>query len=1031
MAHLELRHLAPDPATSARIGPAWMAWSADDNREAVALCEALLGDGGLSPRARDLARLVQARALRDDKETPEARRILDELARRGGPVGAAALRSRALLLYRAGAVEAGDARLLRAWRTGGAARDPVETELIVELIRRHRPGAVPTEAGLRLSRCLARRWPAISAGRDRRLQARVLSASTDLAFSHGGSPAAWRRVDGWLRLGRWHPDAEGALLFASEMLSNRESTASARRVLSRWLEALPARASEPRRLVLAQRALVRAIAGDIASSHRDLRRLQRFRRSWHSELLRDLTRLYVALTYLEVGPVEHGEALLEALARQEGRAPWIRTLVLRTQVLAGFRRDHGGQLERTRQLVELADPRDLVNVGEAWRLRTVALAMDGQLDAAEAALAKARGAYAAVGGRRGLLLCEVTETMLVDAGHAPARERAPVLADAVQSALEGRQDAALEGFLRQACLNLLHHLPEEREARLMEAWEASVTRQPDAHILPDEWGLLLRTCEDEELDPFVADLVDVLELWLDRDLGAMVTLTLDGALPVLLDRGRPDLVAPLGLVGVHLLLDQRATRLRPLARSEHGVLWSDITRCLQTALLDLDEGAEALQQAALGASVRTAELRALQRLPRRRRQRALGHLSGLLRQDLATDGARRGDEVEDGAALEALDGSLRTTVKAQDGATSSAAGDRPAADWLAAVTASLAPGELVLQAALGRDELVIHGLSAEGLLGVQRLEEVEGELDALVRRLARGRSRGRLYEVELALEGLSGLLGRPLATLMGTARVVHWLPTGALTACPLAALSDPSGRRGALLGDGRLVVRPLSLQALLERGEAPVARGRRLSLVDPHGDLPHTREEGAVLAARLPDLELRQGPAATEAALTRAEGRLGLLHLATHGRLAPDWPLLSRVHLAAEAEEDGLLTALEVLLRREAPAIALLHGCHTAGAVHLGAEESVELAHTWLAAGARAVVGCAGPLPDAVGLPFTEGLAAALAEGEPVGRAFEAGLVQVRARFGERARWAGLRLYGDHRLRLSAAEARELGPGGG
>ena len=99
-----------------------------------------------------------------------------------------------------------------------------------------------------------------------------------------------------------------------------------------------------------------------------------------------------------------------------------------------------------------------------------------------------------------------------------------------------------------------------------------------------------------------------------------------------------------------------------------------------------------------------------------------------------------------------------------------------------------------------------------------------------------------------------------------------------------------------------------------------------------------------------------------------------------------------------------------------APRVALLHACHTGGAAGGDHLEPVELPAAWLSAGSEAVVGCDGPLPDALSAPLTAALAAALGEGLPIGEAVHRGIRALRG--APAAAWSGLRLWGDPRLRL-------------
>jgi CHAT domain-containing protein len=135
------------------------------------------------------------------------------------------------------------------------------------------------------------------------------------------------------------------------------------------------------------------------------------------------------------------------------------------------------------------------------------------------------------------------------------------------------------------------------------------------------------------------------------------------------------------------------------------------------------------------------------------------------------------------------------------------------------------------------------------------------------------------------------------------------------------------------------------------RGQSPSAvylRGRGLPA------LPATAAEARAVG----DVILLAG-AATEAAIWKAvEGRKRwrAAHFACHGTIDPERPLLSSLAVTEDEEDDGFLTAAEVL-RQELPAdLVVLSACETAKGKVFGGEGIVGLTRAFMFAGAPRVI---------------------------------------------------------------------------
>ena len=101
------------------------------------------------------------------------------------------------------------------------------------------------------------------------------------------------------------------------------------------------------------------------------------------------------------------------------------------------------------------------------------------------------------------------------------------------------------------------------------------------------------------------------------------------------------------------------------------------------------------------------------------------------------------------------------------------------------------------------------------------------------------------------------------------------------------------------------------------------------------------------------------GAEATEAGLgktLKARERWRAVHFACHGLVDPERPTLSSLALSASGQDDGFLTALEVL-RTEIPAdLVVLSACETATGKIVKGEGIVGLTRAFMYAGAPRVI---------------------------------------------------------------------------
>ncbi len=175
-------------------------------------------------------------------------------------------------------------------------------------------------------------------------------------------------------------------------------------------------------------------------------------------------------------------------------------------------------------------------------------------------------------------------------------------------------------------------------------------------------------------------------------------------------------------------------------------------------------------------------------------------------------------------------------------------------------------------------------------------------------------------------------------------------------------------------------------------------------IADPTGDLPHARAEGRALAAAT-GARLIAGGEATESRVIDALRDARWLHYAGHGSPGEDGPWDARLTLA-----DGVsLTAVELMLARAAPRVAVLSACRTVRTGSLASAEPWGLPEMLVALGTRSVLAADVLLDDAAARRFVARFHAAGGVEAP-GEAFRAAVAGSIA--ADDPGWKGWRLVG-------------------
>ena len=409
--------------------------------------------------------------------------------------------------------------------------------------------------------------------------------------------------------------------------------------------------------------------------------------------------------------------------------------------------------------------------------------------------------------------------------------------------------------------------------------------------------------------------------------------------------------------------------------------------------------AQATVEGAAGQAVRDAALRsqvddpAIAELLRQRQDASVQLQAALDRQlRLAGRGAPAGERVEAQAQREALEQRLAEADAAvlavlPDAFTGEAAGRLT----LAQAQAALGPDEVLLLAASGEARVTVFAVTREAV-ALDLLDTDARGLARMVADLRAGLTPAALqggggFDLALSQRLHALLLGGDAGRLASGKRRMLVAANGALSALPFAVLAGAGGKdlKSAdwLIRHHALVTLP-SVAGLTERrggdrrrrlasfvaigapelggaGAGGVQAFRSANLARQVRDLPalpmsgsELTRIGAALASR--SQTILTGADATEAALRMPQvANADVLAFATHGLLAGELEGLDEPALAVTptVDDDGLLTAGEIMRLRLDSEWILLSACNTAAGSGVDASGLAGLARAFLYAGGR------------------------------------------------------------------------------
>ncbi len=232
--------------------------------------------------------------------------------------------------------------------------------------------------------------------------------------------------------------------------------------------------------------------------------------------------------------------------------------------------------------------------------------------------------------------------------------------------------------------------------------------------------------------------------------------------------------------------------------------------------------------------------------------------------------------------------------------------------------------------------LLVYHLLPNGpvcwVLGPQSLDFVRlpGTEAELAERLQRTRaSLQEFASVDADLKALGDTLIVPLLPFLNGAERIGVVPHGSLHVLPFAALR--LGERDSLVDRFALFSAPSAsvMRYTVGRRPARAANNRVLAIGNPDlgttsMNLPFAEKEAERIRYNFDDVTVLVAGEATETFLKERLGDYGIIHIASHGEFKPDEPLFSAVLLAADSQNDGVLSAEEVFgLELRADLIAL------------------------------------------------------------------------------------------------------------
>lgn len=325
------------------------------------------------------------------------------------------------------------------------------------------------------------------------------------------------------------------------------------------------------------------------------------------------------------------------------------------------------------------------------------------------------------------------------------------------------------------------------------------------------------------------------------------------------------------------------------------------------------------------------------------------------------------------------------------------------------------------------DRLLVTVLQGGEIRAQEYIDLTAADLQTKILGLATGTTR----EQALGLANLHRLLLGRITRHLSRGQPLVVVPHGALFGLPFAALMDPATGR-FLVQDHPLLIVPslnvlLALQAKVDNRPPLPLDG--LILADPAFDrslfpatlsrLPRAADEGVAVAGLLKPSRLLQGEDASRAALMRHMGSYTIVHLSVHGLANAEAPLRSRLALAPEADDSGVLYGQDLVtgISLQRTRLVVLAACRSAAGGNSPSEGVTGLVWPLLAGGVPQVIATVLPVDDAATSAFTERFYRHLVSSrEPLDALHSAQVETIRIQTSEESPnifdWSAFQLYG-------------------
>ncbi|MCX5836510.1 MAG: CHAT domain-containing protein, partial [Deltaproteobacteria bacterium] len=187
---------------------------------------------------------------------------------------------------------------------------------------------------------------------------------------------------------------------------------------------------------------------------------------------------------------------------------------------------------------------------------------------------------------------------------------------------------------------------------------------------------------------------------------------------------------------------------------------------------------------------------------------------------------------------------------------------------------------------------------------------------------------------------------------------IGFIPHDSLYYLPFAAMSY----KGQFLVDAFSIFYLPNAGVFKYAMKKPVSRGMKVlafgnpDLGDRDMDLPYAAMEVESIKKRIDQTTIFLNKGATKKKVKDLMGEFDIIHFATHGQYIPDSPMASSLLLTPDSQDDGRLTALEILKLHFKGRAVVLSACKTALGMSSTGTEIVGFNRSFLYAGSPSVI---------------------------------------------------------------------------